>query len=373
MQLIGILSELDSRYGEEITEKFIETNKYFEKQEPKLQILKNVINPKRDDIKKKYNIIETTTHKLQSGKCLGGICKADERVKDLEAVYKAYIAYFTDAKLFGSNESDDGSNKYQLIETILKLNILEGVDGCLSLDTSNTTNSNYNTNLLKKAKCLIKSIDILKEAQHVYSENIDIGYLLDKQYREYIANQEDPKIKQDYIKTLMAYYELFMKLFTRLNQKYEQVTPEKMNMELASIKRQCDQILIKIRDKTQTDGMTNTNKDITKLLTEKYLSLANNDATSTEAKNIKKYTTFLKKAQLFFANINEINEIEEKNNEINSTYIKEETKFENELTNTKPEAIKQLYDKFILLFDRLKAQKQRLLVRITEILENFSL
>ena len=375
MQLIGTLSELDSRYGEEITENFSLTNKYFEKQEPKLQILKNVINPKRDDIKKQYNIIETTTHKLQSGKCLGGICKADERVNDLEAVYKAYIAYFTDAKLFGINESDGGYNKYQLIETTLKLNTLEGVDGCLSLDTSNTTNSNYNTNLLKKAKCLIRSIDILKEAQHVYSENIDIGYLLDKQYREYIANQEDPKIKQDYIKTLMAYYELFMKLYTRLNQKYKQVTPEKMNMGLASIKRQCEQILFKIREKTQTDGMTNTNKEITNLLSKTYLSLDDNDATSTEAENIQKYTTFLKKAQLFFANINEINNIEKENDKINSTNIEEQTKFENELTNIniKPEAIKALYSNFILLFDRLKEEKQKLLYRITEILANFSL
>ena len=166
-----------------------------------------------------------------------------------------------------------------------------------------------------------------------------------------------------------------MKLYTRLNQKYKQVTPEKMNMDLASIKRQCEQILFKIREKTQTDGMTNTNKEITNLLSKTYLSLDDNDATSTEAENIQKYTTFLKKAQLFFANINEINNIEKENDKINSTNIEEQTKFENELTNinTKPEAINALYDNFILLFDGLKEQKQRLLDRITEILGNFSL
>ena len=366
MQLIGTLSELDSRYGEEITKNFIKANKYFEKQEPKLQILKNVINPNREDIKTKFNEIKITTHKLQSGKCLGGICKADERVKDLEAVYKAYIDYFTDAKLYSSNESDTNSNIYKLIETILQLNKLEGVGGCLSIDTSNTANSNYNTNLLNKAKCLVRSIDILKEAQHIYSENIDIGYLLDKVSAQYTGNSEDPKIKEEYIKILTAYYELFMKLFTRLNQKYTQITPEKMNMELASIKRQCEQILTKIRTKTEADGTTNTNKEITTLLSKTYLSLADNYSTATEEVKIQKYTKFLEKAKLFLTNIDEINNIEKENDKINKNFEEAKTNFTQDLSTTNLEAINALFEGF-------KSQKKILFERITVILSKLTL
>jgi hypothetical protein len=121
MQYIGTLSQLNSKAGTNITKKFINTNKFYDKQEPeehKISVLKDINNPSKTLIESNKKQIEIAKHEFEFGECLGHDCTIYERISKLTALYNAYIRYFTSANLYGDN------NKHNLIYIVLSTNPL---------------------------------------------------------------------------------------------------------------------------------------------------------------------------------------------------------------------------------------------------------
>ena len=360
MQYIGTLSQLNSKAGINVTNKFIKTNKFYDKQAPvehsKIAILRNINNPNRSIIKSAYTEIETAKHNFESGECLGHNCTINERIEKLSALYNSYINYFKAAQLFGENTNNN--NSYSLIETVLKINPLEP---CNTID--NTKKG------FKQLRCLSKSIEILIEAQHVYANNIDIGYLLDKAKTEYNASPENTKKTDYYITILTEYYKLLKQLYIKLEEKENLTTIVlKDTTNIDKHKKNCLKLLTNI-DNTIKKKKISTISAINSL----YASLLNSfnsiDTTlSDDDLLIKEYEKIENGSNYLLSIIDIIQDIEVKNDKINSSYEAEKMTFDALLKDTRPDA-NLLENKYIPFVEKKMKEKKELITRLEQLLK----
>ena len=320
MQYIGTLSQLNSKAGTNITKKFINTNKFYDKQEPeehKIAVLRDINNPNRQKIESNKKQIEIAKHEFESGECLGHECTINERIDKLTALYNSYITYFQNAYLYGSIDK----NKYQLIETLLKTNPL------------NNETIDKNTKGFREIRRLSKNIELLIEAQRIYSHNIDIGYLLNKSDTDYKTNRTDTK-RDYYITVLKEYYKLLEKLYARLE--------EKENLNLITIKdttkvdkhrKECQLLIEKITRLMKNKNASKTINSLFELLNLEFISI--NSASEQEDELIKQYKRIENNAKFILKNFEEINRIEARNNKINSEYETEKEKFIESLNDSR--------------------------------------
>jgi hypothetical protein len=362
MKLIGTLSQLNSKAGTNITNKFIKTNKFYDKQEPQEPLPAmyiNVNNPNKNAIEAaKTNIIEMK-HIFESGECLGGKCDIEQQLKKLENLYDAYIAYFTAAELYKTNPTNR-NYEYKLIDTLLKINPLYP---CVDIDSS--------TAGFKKIRCLTKTIEILIEAQRVYVNKINIGFLLNKAYADYNADKTNDIKASNYLKILTEYYKLFFELYARLEKTENLKTIVlKDNSIINTNKKACELIIENIR-KQITIKKINSLSIINSLFIKLTTAFAEIDDNLSDDEKIEEYEKIKKTGRFILSNnfINTINKIEEANNSIIKGYEEEKTKFD-ESTNDSNTDLKELERKYSQAIYYFKEGKKNLIKELQEILND---
>ena len=221
MQLIGTLSNIDSKFGEEITKDFINVGKHYDTLHSDLSVLPTSVNPQKNAIIKAFNELEKAKHKLGQEECKGGVCTLEERIDQLERIMKAQLEYFKAAGLC-YDITGDKIYKYVINEAL-------------------RVNSNYtNTNLtnLEYIKSLRLTIEILSIAQDVYKSDIDIVYYLEKAKYDYDKNPDDQYKQGLYADQYFKYLELLKNLVSRLKSKYlnQIITIDTTEKELHKLK-----------------------------------------------------------------------------------------------------------------------------------------
>ena len=321
----------------------------------------NVNNPNKNAIEAaKTNIIEMK-HIFESGECLGGKCDVEQQLEKLTNLYNAYIDYFTVADLYGTGLQNRNTN-YQLIEKILAINPL---NPCNSIDS--------NTKGFKKIRCLTKNIEILIEAQRIYVDKINIGFLLNKSYADYNADNTNDKKRDYYIKILTEYYELLYKLYARLEKTENlKLIVLKDNSIINAHKKSCESIIEKISK--QIDNKSKSKKlnplsiinSLLITLTEEFSSI---DDALPDPDKIEEYKKVEKAGNLILTNnvINRIYDIEQKNDAIISQYEAEKMRFSQSINepNIDLSLLQTQYEEFI---NSKKQEKQNLIRKLQEIL-----
>ena len=339
MQLIGSLSKLNSNTADNITDKFVKTSKYYDKQIFNTKTLNKVsINPNKKNIDSSRKALEKAKHIFQTGECLGGVCNLDDRLNQLIAIDETYKKYFIDADL------------------------QEVMDAALAIN--NLSNSGTKLNRIRYLRF---NIEILNTMQQNYSEDIDIGYLIKKAKNKYDNDEESTDKRNEYTEIFYKYLQLIIKLDSILKSKYlNEIVPVENNGDLIIAKNKAeksvaeiDRLLKKINK--QNSKYNNTNNLLrdhlkTSIIAINNLTIPNND-------KIAKYKQIMQISELLKVNLNNISDIEKQSNYLDEEYDKKLKVFD--------PTIPQQVTNFEKYKEELKEKQNTLIVKLNSILINF--
>jgi hypothetical protein len=337
MQLIGSLSKLNSNTADNITDKFVKTSKYYDKQNFYKQISNKIsINPDKQKIDRSRKEIEKAKHIFQKGECLGGVCDLDDKLQQLENIDKTYKQYFNDADL------------------------VEVMNAALAINNLNNSGTKLN-----RIRYLRFNIEILNTMQHNYADDIDIGYFLKKSKNKYEIDENSTDKRNEYTEIFYKYLQLIIKLDSILKSKYlNEIVPVENNGDLIIAKNKAQKSIDDI-DKS-IKKLKNSQFNVTNNLLNNNLKtsiIAINDLTIPNNDKIAKYKQIMQISQLLKDNLNNFSDIEKESNKLDKDYDKKL----NEFDPTKPQQVTELEEYIV----NLKKKKRELIAKLNSILLKF--